>query len=151
MKKGLVIALCFALSLALLIGGAVLYIVNTPEYALAQIVKEVREIGIDAVIPNLTDNANKKISPILSIAKNNFVQSILSFLSDEDYASMLIDKAQEIDWSVGDIIKNNKKASVTIRFNYDEKIQGSIDLELLKIDGKWQINDLYNLNLDKPS
>lgn len=151
MKKGLISVLCVVIALVLIAGCGVLYFINTPEYALAKICTDIKEIGFDAVLPNLTDEAYKKVEPVIKIVNNNIVQSILSFISDNDYASVLIDKASEVEWSVGDILKNNKKASVTIAFNYDDKIIGSIDLELKKIDGKWKINDLYNLNIEELS
>lgn len=128
-----------------------MYFINTPEYALARICTDIKEIGFDAVLPHLTDEAYEKVEPVLKIANNSIVQSIISFISDKDYASILIDKASEVEWTVGDVLKNNKKTSVTIGFNYDEKIVGSIDLELVKTDGEWKINDLFNLEIDELS
>ena len=84
---------------------------------MAKICTEIKEIGFDAVLPNLTDEAHKKVEPIIKIVNNNIVQSIFSLISDNDYASVLVDKASEVEWSVGDVLKNNKKASVTIGFN----------------------------------
>lgn len=149
MKKVLISVLCIVIVLAILAGGGILYVINTPEYALAKICADVKETGFDAVLSNLTDEAYKKVEPVLKIANNNIVQSILSFISDDDYASILIDKASEVEWVVGDVLKNSNKASVTIGFNYDAKIVGSIDIELVKTDGSWKINDLYNLNIDE--
>lgn len=151
MKKTLIIICSTILILAVIVGGGMLYVINTPEYALAKLCDEVRDMGFDAVLPKLTDEACEKVAPVLKIINNNVVQSILAFLSDDDYSRILVEKASEIEWSVGDILKNNKKASVTIGFNYVDKIVGSIDLELLKIDGDWKINDLYNLDVDKIS
>lgn len=150
MKKGLIIILCILLALALIGGGVVWYITNLPEYALIKMCEEVKISGFSAVEAHLTEDANKKIDPIRKITSNTIVSSILSFLSSEnDYASILIEKAKEIEWTVGDILKNQRKASVTIGFNYDDKMIGKIDLELLKIEGEWKINDLYNLNVEK--
>ncbi len=151
MKKVLISVLCVVIALILIAGCGVLYVINTPEYALKKICADIRGTGFDAVMPNLTDEAYKKVEPIIKIVNNNIVKSILSLISDNDYASVLIEKAREVEWTVGDVLKNNKKASVTIGFNYNEQITGSIDLELLKIDGNWKINNLYNLNIEKIS
>ena len=126
-----------------------LYIRSTPEYALVKIVEQVKKDGFEAVENNLTDEAYSKIEPIISISKNNIINSIVSLFTDDNYTNILVEKAKDIKWSVGDIIKNQRKASVTIGFDYDGKLQGTIDLELLKINKKWKINNLYNLQIDK--
>ena len=151
MRKIIISVVCVIVAIALISGAGVLYVVNTPEYALKEMVSGIEECGIDALLPNLTDDAYKKIEPIISIAENSVIQSIISLISDSDYASVLIEKAKDVKWTVGDVLKNNKKASVTIQFNYDEKITGSIDLELVKEEKDWKINDLYNLEIEKLS
>ena len=149
MKKILIITMCIVVAIVLVAGCCVLYVVNTPEYALAKICEQAKESGFDAVLPNLTEEAYEKVEPIIVIAKNDIVQSIIAYFSDSDIASVLIDKTRDIEWSVGDVLKNQEKASVTISFSYEDKISGSIDLELLKKDGEWKINDLYNLDVAK--
>ncbi len=54
-----------------------------------------------------------------------------------------------MNWSAGDIIKNQRKVSITIVFDYEGKLQGTIDLELLKTNKKLEINNLHNLQIDK--
>lgn len=147
MKK-IIITVGIILVLALMLGSVVTYIINSPEYALAMIVKDVKNGGFDALEKHLTDDANKKIEPIRKIKNNFVIGAIISLLDKDDYASVLIDKAKEVNWSVGDVIKNNQRASVAIKFDYPDKFSGSVDLELIKTDGKWKINDLNNLEID---
>lgn len=150
MKKVIIIILCVFIALLLIGGGVILYIINTPEYALMTMCEEVKISGFTAIETNLTPEANDKIEPIRKLAANKIVTSLLSlFSSEEDYAGIMIEKASEIEWTIGDILKNQHKASVTIGFNYDDKMIGTIDLELLKTEGEWKINDLYNLNIEK--
>ena len=147
--KRIVIVFGIILTVAMVVIGALFYIKSTPEYALAKIVEQVREDGFEAVENNLTEETYAKIEPIISISKSNIVNSIVSLFTDDNYTNILVEKAKEINWTVGDIIKNQRKASVTIGFDYDGKLQGTIDLELLKINKKWKINNLYNLQIDK--
>ena len=126
-----------------------LYVRSTPEYALVKIVEQVKKDDFEAVENNLTDEVYSKIEPIISISKNNIINSIVSLFTDDNYTNILVEKAIEIEWSVGDIIKNKRKASVTIGFDYEGKLQGTIDLELVKVEKKWKINNLYNLQIDK--
>lgn len=135
--------------LIVLLSAVAAYFFNSPEYAMIKIRKEIKETGFAAIEQNLTQEAFAKLEPIIKVANNKLVSSILSKISKNEYTSVLIQKAKEIDWSVDEIIKNHHKASVTIRFNYDDTIVGTIDIELLRIDGKWRINNMYNLNVDK--
>ena len=151
MRKIIISVICVIVAIALIFGAGVLYVVNTPEYALKEMVSGMEEAGIDAILPKLTNEAYEKVEPVINIAENSVVQSIISLVSDSDYASILIEKAKDVKWTVGDVLKNNRKASVTVQFNYDEKIAGSIDLELVKEENGWKINDLYNLEIDKLS
>ena len=154
MKKAVICIVCILLALSLLAGGAVLYILNSPEYALLKICEEVKNSGFSAVEANMTQAAKAKVEPVRSVVTKSagILSSILSLFSsgeeESNYAAVLIEKAQEIEWSVGDILKNRRKATVTIGFDYNQKIVGSIDLELLRIDKKWLINDLYNLEFE---
>ncbi|MBQ2881118.1 MAG: hypothetical protein IJE40_02515 [Clostridia bacterium] len=146
MKKFLSVVLSIAVVVAI-IGGIALYVVNTPEFALVKVCLDVEKNGFDAVLPHLTDSAYKKVDPVLKIANSDFMQSILSFVSDEDYATVLIEKAKEIKWDLGEFMKSSEKASVTVGFNCNEEIIGTIDLELVKVDGEWKISDFKNLKI----
>jgi len=148
MKKTIIIIGVLLIIVAIAI-GICNHIRSSPEYALAKIVEQVKEDGFEAIENNLTEEAYAKIEPVINIAKSNVVNSIVSLFTDDNYTNILVEKAKEINWSVGDIIKNQRKASVTIGFDYDGKLQGTIDLELLKINKKWEINNLHNLQIDK--
>ena len=151
LKKTAITILCIFLAIVIIAGGGLVYFINTPEYALLKICSDMKEIGFDAVLNNLTSKAYEKIEPIVRIVDNGMVKTLLSLISDKDYASILIQKASEVEWSVGDILKNNRKANVTVGFNYEDMIIGTIDIELLKEDGEWKINNLHNLQIDKIS
>ena len=149
MKKAVTVAVCSFIVIVIILGSIICYVANSPEYALAMICAEMKESGFDAVLPHLTDAAYGKVEPIIRISNNRLVQSVMSLFSANEYASVLIDKASNINWSIGDVLKNHRKASVTIEFNYNDTIIGAIDIELLKIDSNWRINDLYNLTFEK--
>lgn len=121
---------------------------NSPEYALFKMCKEINNVGFKAVETSMTQEAYSKLEPIQKITSNDYVNSILAFFSQENYEEVLIEKAKEVEWSVEEVTKNYKKATATIGFNYKDKIVGSVDLELLKIDNEWKINDLYNFEFD---
>lgn len=135
--------------LVLILSLAVTYFFSTPEFAIIKLRNNVKKIGFAAVEQCLTEEASKKLEPIRKLAGNKIVSSILSAVSKNEYVGVLVEKAKQINWSVDDIIKNRRKASVTIRFDYDNNIVGTVDMELLKINGKWYINNIYNLNVEK--
>lgn len=145
MKKKWLIPLC----LLLLLAAVVFLILDSPEYALFRMVLQVQEEGFEAIIPCLTHDAYQKISPLLKVSENKIVQSILVLLPTEEYAGTLIEKAKEVEWTVGEFAKNRERATVTIGFNYQSSIIGSVDLELRRVSRNWMIHDLSNLKIDK--
>lgn len=147
MKKKVIIG-CLLTVIFLFVSTAVLYIVNSPEYALLKMAGEIKTSGFEAIEKNLTEDAYNKLQPIREFMNNNFVRSIISLFSKEDYASILMEKANEVDWTVDEIVKSRTKATVTIGFNYKDEFVGTVDLELCKEKNKWKINDLYDFNIE---
>lgn len=154
MKKALRIIIPIVLVLALLIGGFLIYFIHTPEFALLKTMYDVKKHGLDGLEKHLTENGAKIVSPIKKVANimdNAWVDKILSLFtsSDTDYMSLLVEKASEVKWSLEDIVKSKGTATVVIGFNYHDKITGTVDLGMLKVDGDWKIDNLSNFKLKK--
>lgn len=134
--------------LLIAIGAGVYFgvIADSPELALAQIAKDVDESGIDGLMPHLTDSAKLTVSAINTlgdtIGDNKTVDTILSFLGQEDYSEIIASNLKEIDWKLEDITKSDESADVVLRFDYSGKLNGTIDFTMTKVDGEWKISKL---------
>ncbi len=149
MKKSSVIALCVILSIAVIIGGVVMYITGMPEYAMLKMAVRVSESGYDGLKPSMSETAKNKIEPILNVAESKLLQHIISLLPGKDVDDdFILEYLEEIDWTYIDILKNSKRAVIRLGFSHDSDLSGVIDIELIKLDGEWLINDFGNLKID---
>lgn len=117
-------------------------IINSPEYALMQIAKDVEKSGVDGLMPHLTEEAQETVSAITSITENKLVNSILNFLGKDDYTGILKSNLQDIEWSLDNVLEGNNRADVVLGFNYNEKLIGTIEINMIKDNGDWKISGL---------
>ncbi len=116
-------------------------IVNSPEYALMQIAKDVEESGVAGLMPHLTEEAQETVSAITSITENKLVNSILNFLGKDDYTGILKSNLQDVEWSLDNVLEGDNRADVILGFNYNEKLIGTIEINMIKEDA-WKISGL---------
>lgn len=115
---------------------------NSPEYALMQVANDIEESGVDGLMPHLTDDAQDMVSAITSITENKTVNSILSFLGKDDYTSVLKSNLKDVEWSLDDVLEGDENADIVLGFNYNEKLIGTIEINMIKEDGDWKISGL---------
>lgn len=130
----------------LLVGGVVYGVcrsaAGTPEYAMAQIVADVNESGLDGLRPHLTASAQETVDTVTAVTESNLVNTLLDLFSQTDYVGVLKSELQSIEWEVEDILTGEENASVILHFDYDGRLTGRIDITLLKEDGEWKIDGL---------
>ncbi len=142
MKKVLYTAipiLVIVLSVVIYFGISV---INSPEYALMKIANDVEESGVDGLMPHLTEEAQETVSAITSITENKLVNSILTFLGKDDCTGILKSNLQDVEWSLDNVLEGNNRADVVLGFNYNEKLIGTIEINMIKDNGEWKISGL---------
>lgn len=117
-------------------------VINSPEYALMQIAKDVEKSGVDGLMPHLTEEAQETVSAITSITENKLVNSILNFLGKDDYTGILKSNLQDVEWRLDNILEGNNRADVVLGFNYNDKLIGTIEINMIKDNGDWKISGL---------
>lgn len=117
-------------------------VINSPEYALMKIANDVEESGVDGLMPHLTEEAQETVSAITSITENKLVDSILAFLGKDDYTGILKSNLKDVEWSLDDVLEGTNRADVVLGFNYNEKLIGTIEINMIKEDGDWKISGL---------
>ena len=90
MKKIYLIITIIIVVLALLVGAFFgVRVLNSPEYALRQISVDVKESGIDGLMPHLTEDTREKIAKIKDITDNKLVSTVLKLLDKTDFVGVL--------------------------------------------------------------
>lgn len=149
MKKALLITISIVALIAATIIGMGVYVTNTPEYALKEMIDDVNASGMDGLYPHLTGEARATIDAVSSVTENSIFNTIVGFISQSEYMGVLKSEIQEIQWEVDDVLKSKDNASVILSFNYDDKLVGTIELSMVREDGEWKIDGLEFPEFDK--
>ena len=142
MKKTLGVLVAIMLIGAIACGGAFAIINNSPQYALKIMIDEVTEFGLEGLMPHLTGEARDVIDSLAQVSDNTILNTIMGTLNIDNYVGTLKSKISEIDWSIGNILRNKERANVYLDFNYDNKLVGEIELDMIREDGEWKICDI---------
>ncbi len=57
-----------------------------------------------------------------------------------DILEVLKSKSDNIEWELKDIQKGREGATVVLAFRYEEKMEGTVDISMIKEDGEWKID-----------
>lgn len=142
MKKALVIIGSIIAVLAIIITCVGLYFIQTPEYALMEITKDIKESGIDGLRPHLTEDVQEALDVVFAITENKLVSSIMGLFEENDYISLLKSEIQDVQWDVEDIMQSNANAAVILAFNYDNRLIGTIEISMVHSGDGWKIDGL---------
>lgn len=142
MKKTILIICSVVLLLTVVVGGLSLYIVNTPEYALKSIIEDINNSGIEGLKPHLTGRAKETLDAVSSITESDLFSTIMGFINQNNYTSVLKSEIQEIQWEVDDVLKSKENAAVILSFNYEDKLIGTIEISMIREEGEWKIDSI---------
>lgn len=151
MKKALFITISIVALIAATIIGMGVYVTNTPEYALKEMIDDVNASGMDGLYPHLTGEARTTIDAVSSVTENNIFNTIVGFIGQSEYVGVLKSEIQEIEWEVDDVLKSKENAAVVLSFNYEDKLIGTIEISMIREEGEWKIDRLEFPEIDKIS
>ena len=149
MKKAFLITISIVALIAITIIGMGVYVTNTPEYALKEMIDDVNASGMDGLYPHLTGEARATIDAVSSVTENSFFNTIVGFISQSEYVGVLKSEIQEIQWEVDDVLKSKENAAVVLSFNYEDKLIGTIEISMIREEGEWKIDGLEFPEFDK--
>lgn len=145
-KKALIAAIIFLL--LVVVFGAVISIRNSPEYALLTIAREVEASGVEGLKPYLTGEVLEKVEQIETLTENKVVGAISSILNAEHYMERLKTELAKVEWELDDIRKSSGQARISLGFNYEEKLIGTVDFTMVRDNGAWKISEISLPELD---
>lgn len=145
-KKALIAAIIFLL--LVVVFGAVISIRNSPEYALLTIAREVEASGVEGLKPYLTGEVLEKVEQIETLSENTVIGAISSMLNVEYYMDLLKTELAQVKWELNDIQKTSGQAQISLGFNYEEKLTGTVDFTMIREDRDWRISEISLPELD---
>ena len=133
----------------------------SPEYVLKCAMDDLQKNGLDGLKPYLTSNALKKVEMVQSFSDGiGLLSGVMAFASagsqwsgEEMSAVMLhlVRHISEIEWQVLDILKGSASTKVVLGFKYQESVEGSMELTMIKQEKEWRIDTLSMPHFDKLS
>ena len=136
MKK----VICAILILVIIAGAfCVWYIPNMPEYTLHSMMKSIKQDGITAIEPYLTDNMLLIYQGARVVTENPFLQSLIP----TDYASQFFDIMSDVslEWEFEGVERTRSTAVATLNVICDS-FSGLIDLDMVRVDKQWLISNI---------
>lgn len=148
MKKTIAVVTVIFLLVALVVGIFFIKFTHSPEYALKETLSDFKTDGYSGLREHLTSDVAEKLDNIISLGENRIIGSILSAVAGSDYTKQLLNESSKINWELGDVLHNDKKASVTVCFSYENLFSGSVDIDMAMENGEWRISgiDLPKIN-----
>ena len=124
----------------------------SPEYALNNVIVDMREWGVEGLKNHLTANALKTVNGFEKISGRPEVSMITTTLLGGDAVNLLLGKLSDCEWAIKDVMKGDKTSKAVLGFNYDDNLvamAGTIELTMIKEDDIWKIDRLAMPKFDK--
>lgn len=115
----------------------------SPEYALNETYADVKEEGIAGLKKHLTSKALKTIERLESAG------NLSSMFMSDNPTSILISKMAEFEYVVIDVMKGKETSHCVVGFNFEDSVEGTIEINMVKEEKEWRIDSLDNPHFDK--
>lgn len=142
MKKIILIIGSVMMILATIVICIGFYTFSTPEYALKCIIEDVNASGMRGLDLHLTGKAKKTLDAVSSITENDFFNTIVDFIDQDNFVSVLKSGIQDVQWKIDDILRSKDKSVAILLFNYKEKLIGTIEISMIREEGEWKIDGI---------
>lgn len=129
----------------------------SPEYVLGKAFMDIKKSGLDGLKPYLTEEAKKKVELIssgmtlVSSVGKLFGGSTDSKDESNKAVSFLMEKLSECEFGYKDLLKGSDSAKAVISFKYEDIMEGTVDISMIKQDKEWKIDSLSMPHFDKLS
>ena len=121
----------------------------SPEYALNNAFEDMRKSGVDGLKKHLTSNALKNLNTIESIASRPEVSLLTTAFMGGNAVKVLLDKLSECEWTIKEMMKGSENSTAIVKFDYQDKMVGTIDMNMIREDKIWKIDGLEIPKFDK--
>ncbi len=108
----------------------------SPEYALNNAFDDVKKSGLDGLKKHLTSNALKNVQTVESLSGRPEISMFTSAFMGGNAAAFLLEKLQECDWTIRDVMKGSETSKAVVGFDYQDKMTGTIETKNLHTDAR---------------
>ena len=121
----------------------------SPEYALNNAFEDMRKSGVDGLKKHLTSNALKNLNTIESIASRPEVSLLTTAFIGGNAVKVFLDKLSECEWTIKEMMKGSENSKAIVKFDYQDKMVGTIDMNMIREEKIWKIDGLEIPKFDK--
>ena len=121
----------------------------SPEYALNNTFEDMRASGLDGLKKHLTANALKTVEGFESVSGRPEVALVSTALLGGNAMSLFLSKLSECSWTIKDVMKGSETSRAIVGFDYEDKMVGTIEMNLIKEDKIWKIDGLAKPKFEK--
>ena len=123
----------------------------SPEYVLKNAIEDMKLSGLDGLKPYLTSNALKSIDTVLKFSNgvDLFTGGLGVLMSQSGSGNIsgasvrfLLDKLSELDWVIMGVLKGSDSAKGVVGFTYEDKVDGTVEVTMIREDKEWRIDTL---------
>ena len=111
-----------------------------------------REYGLDGLKKHLTSNALKTVEGFEKISGRPEVSLLTESLLGGNAVSLLLGKLSDCEWTIGEVMKGDETSKGIVGFSYEDSMvgmAGTVEVTMIKEDGKWKIDRLSLPKFDK--
>lgn len=123
----------------------------SPEYALNNTFDDMRASGLDGLKKHLTSNALKSIERAESVSGSAGIAMLSTAVMGGNAVSFLLDKLNECEWTIKEVNKESETATAIVKFDYEDKLVGTVRLKMIKESKTWKIDSLAKPKFEKLS
>ena len=140
-----------AVLLVVAVAGGIFWFKFTasPEYALMQIGKDIEKQGIEGLYTHLTAEGQQMFDNIGKVTDNQIVGALVGLLGLEDDIAIFKENLDNMKWEVEDIMKGENNTRVILDFEYNEEVEGSVEISMIKQEKEWKIDGFEMPQFDK--
>ena len=117
----------------------------SPEYVLEKVFADIKASGAEGLKPYLTASAKKKFDTLQVLS-----DGVGMFTGGSGNAlNFLLAKLSEFEWTIKDVLKGSESAKGVVGFKYEDIMEGTVELSMIKEDKEWKIDNLDMPKFDK--
>ena len=119
---------------------------------------ELTDIDYDTLLqeylPRIKDKLEKSGSPLAGMLSGGMGLSLAPQDPGGDAATALVfmlNNLSGIDWSIRDVLKGSDTAKGIVGFRFEDSMEGTVELTLIRLEKEWRIDNLNMPHFDRLS
>ena len=129
----------------------------SPEYVLEKALEDVKKIGLEGLKPYLTSGGKKKFETLMMFTSGMGMLGGMGMFTPQSNQGngsgtamgFLLNHVTDCDWTVKDLMKGSETAKGIVGFKYEDTMEGTLELSLVKEEKEWKIDNMEMPTFEK--